>query len=45
MKGVGEVKSLSGVSVNLNERTFVGAVGWESESVGILGDSGEILAN
>ncbi|RDL35317.1 Uncharacterized protein BP5553_07248 [Venustampulla echinocandica] len=32
VKGVGEVKSLSGVSVNLNERTFVGAIGWESES-------------
>jgi hypothetical protein len=45
VKGVGEVKSLSGVSVNLNERTFVGAVGWESESVSILGNLGGILAN
>ncbi|KUJ15019.1 uncharacterized protein LY89DRAFT_784054 [Mollisia scopiformis] len=31
LNGIGEVESLNGVSQNVEERTFMGAIGWESE--------------
>jgi hypothetical protein len=34
VKSDGEVKSFSGMSTNLDERKFVGAIGWGSLEVG-----------
>jgi hypothetical protein len=33
VKGIGAATTLSGVSVNVEAKTFLGAIGWESEEV------------
>lgn len=36
VKGIENIESLSGVSVNLDEKEFLGIIGWESEEVCIF---------